>query len=202
MPESNLPVVTEKPVRVSKSGKPLHHYIPSVEKPEHRAMYAFYHSLGKNRTIQKVAKEFGRSVSYISTLSRAFQWQLRIKTTDQEITDPVIAATKDKVDDARRKLVSVVHNITDTLFEMSELSTKVKQNDLEELNDQDLRRAKILVLALQTFGIHIEKPKDMRDLITVLKEITKFNADALSQSTGSGTQEINIDKMQLVIKDD
>jgi hypothetical protein len=180
-------------------------YVPQVEKPVHREMFAYYASLGKNRNLQKVAKQFGKSVELIAAISRAFSWQNRIKLAREQITDPLLIMIKDKVDATRKNLVSVVMEVVDTMSEMVQISRTLKEDGkmTQELAD----RSVVLNQAMRVFGIEITNPKDMKDLILVLKEITKFN-----ESTGKETKEINpqqnveqatqINIAKLVIKDD
>jgi hypothetical protein len=190
-PTENLPEVI-KPKKI-KGG-----YTPAAETAVHRAMFTFYERLGKNRSLPKVAKNFGKSVPFISTLSRCFRWQERIHQHDKEIKDPVVIATQDKVDSSRTKLVTVTHDIVDTLYELSKLSRKIKDSELSELSEADEKRSTVLLVALRIFGVEVSKPKDLRDLISVLKDIVDFQG---SVPEGPQKMEIaNVEKL-LIVKD-
>jgi hypothetical protein len=202
MPElENPPVISKTTTQDPNSETPRKlkgAYVPKAEKAEHRAYYAFYERLGKNRSLPKVAKEFGKSLPFISTLSRAFRWQERIHQNEKEIKDPVVIGTRDKVDSSRTKLVTVVHDVTDTLYELSKLSRKIKDSNEGILSSEDTKRTETLLVALRVFGIEITKPKDLRDLISVLKDIVDFQG---SVPEGSPKIEIgNVEKL-LLIKD-
>jgi hypothetical protein len=199
MPELENPPVISKTDPSSEIPRKLKGaYVPAAEKAEHRAMYVFYEKLGKNRNLPKVAREFGKSVPFISTLSRAFRWQERIHQNEKEIKDPVVIGTKDKVDSSRTKLVTVTHDIVDTLYELSKLSRKIKDSELSELSEVDTKRSEVLLVALRIFGVEVSKPKDLRDLISVLKDIVDFQGSA---PEGPQKMEIaNVEKL-LIVKD-
>lgn len=180
-------------------------YLPQIERPVHREMFAYYASLGNGRNLQKVAKQFGKSVQLIASISRAFGWQDRMKLAQQQITDPLLIMVKDKVDATRKNLVSVVMEVVDTLSEMVQVSQQIKSGGImtQELVD----RTELLNNAMKVFGIEITNPKDMKDLMLVLKEIVRFNEstgrepkEANTQNTVEQATQINISK--LVIKDD
>ena len=172
-------------------------YVPKAEKPEHRAMFNYYEGLGKARSLPRVAREFGKSLPFISTLSRAFRWAERIRGHEKEIRDPVVTATKDKVDASRVKLAAVVGDVTDTLYELSKLSRKIKDSE-NGLSEVDAKRSETLLTALRIFGVEITKPKDLRDLVSTLKDIVDF---AGSVPEGPQKMEIaNVEKL-LIVKD-
>ena len=193
----NPPVVV--PARTDIKG-----YVPAVETAVHRAMFQYYLNMGKDRSLTKVAKQFGKSPSFLANLSRAFQWQDRVLTFEQEIKDPVVTETRDKVDDSRRKLVDVVHDITDTLHQMMVLSKRIK-NSGSEPNEVDKANSRMLIAALQVFGLRIEKPSGLKALVAVLRDIVQFNVESqpsVGKDLSKGPYIGNVEKMALVIKDD
>lgn len=176
--------------------------LPTIEKPEHQDMYKFYESLGKHRTLQKVATQFSKSKSYIQILSRAFGWKHRINAVEYHPIDRVIAETKDQVDDVRRKLIAVVQEITDTLYELMFVAKDVKLGRM----DQDREaRGKQLFQALQIWGFTWKTPGQFKQLISTLREIADFNMAGNNSGgtprVGSATQ-INAENFQLNITDD
>ena len=183
-------------------------YVPAVERSEHRAMYLFYAGLGKDRTLAKVGKHFGKSMAFISNLSRAFNWLARIKTQEMELSDPVVVETKDKVDASRKKLVDVVYEIADTLHELTGISKKIKAGEVKVdsggvVTGVHVDRLNILHTSLKVFGFQVDSAKGVRDLISILREVVKFNVDT-GQATEAGakrTPDVRIDKVQLLIKD-
>lgn len=201
MPELENPPVVQKQTQDPGSEIPRKlkgGYVPKAEKPEHRAMFVFYEKLGKSRSLPRVAKEFGKSVPFVSVLSRAFRWQERIRQNEKEIKDPVVIGTKDKVDSSRTKLVTVTSDIVDTLYELSKLSRKIKDSEVSELSEADAKRSEVLLIALRIFGVEVSKPKDLRDLIQVLKDIVDFQG---SVPEGPQKMEIaNVEKL-LIVKD-
>jgi len=188
-PIENPPVVAKK----------LHGvYVPKAEKSEHRAYYSFYEKLGKTRSLPRVAKEFGKSVAFISTLSRAFRWQERLQQSEKEIKDPVVIGTRSKVDASRVKIVTVVDDVSDTLYEMALLSRKIKASEDGSMAPVDEARALTLLKALRVFGFDINKPRDLRDLISVLKDVVDFQTGEIP--TTLGKTDVHIEKI-LIVKD-
>jgi hypothetical protein len=191
-------VVSGTPVKVEEPRKLRGVHFPKAETVVHRAMYAHYLKLGKTRSLSRVAKEFGKSVAFISTLSRCFRWAERIREQEQAITDPVVAGTLGPVDASRVRLVEVVNDVVETLHELMQVSKKIKASDAEFDGSPEQTRAVILLKALRVFGIEIAKPKDLRDLISVLKDIVEFKAGAIP--TPQGKTDINIEKV-LIVRD-
>ena len=187
-------------------------YVPSWEKPEYRAMFRYYESLGKDRSFRKVQKQFGKSLPFIATLSSTFHWVDRIRQNELLIKDPVIEETKEKIDGVRRRMVTVVDDIVDTLYEVAMLSQKVKLDqridDDGKLPEADLRQAKTLQAALGVYGIKLENPKGIKDLLGILKEVTRFHERSRAESVIPADKNApihidNVDKLQqLVVKDD
>jgi hypothetical protein len=204
---TNLPIVvgqTEKPKTIiqdpnSKIPRKLKGaYVPKAEKPEHVAMYNYYNSLGKSRSLPRVAREFGKSLPFISVLSRAFRWSERIRDHEKKVHDPVVTATQSKVDASRVKLVAVVGDVLDTLHELVLISKKIKASEDGVLAQADLKRTETLLTALRIFGVEVSKPKDLRYLISVLKDIVDFQG---SVPEGPQKMEIaNVEKL-LIVKD-
>ena len=175
---------------------------PQIEKGQHRAMFMFYDQLGADRSLPKVAKEFGVSVTWVANLSRTFGWTNRIKRKELE-EDPVITSTKSSVDSVRTKLVAVVFDVTDTLYELSQLSSKAKLENLEQLNEVDQKKVTTLNTAMRVYGFDLDKPKALRDLLAVLKEVTHFN-DKPPQTSAQprSLTQINAPNAKLIIHDD
>jgi hypothetical protein len=176
-------------------------YVPSEEKPQHKAMFSFYSSLGKKRSISQVAKEFGLSKSFVGTLSRAFQWQERIRRSEEIADDPVIKSVEVKVTDSRKRLVDVVHDIIDTLHELFTIAAVIKR-DNRVPDDKEQARIDTLQVCLRFYGFESKSPKDIRDLVSILKEIMGFGKTTVPPKTGDIKIEgdVNIEQ-SLTIKD-
>jgi len=171
-------------------------YVPAEEKPEHKAMFLFYERLGKIRSIPKVAKEFGKSVSFITTLSRAFKWQERL--IDNIKRDPIVSGTEKHVDSSRLKIIGVINDVIDTLGALALISKNIKITGLETPEDQ--QRVAILTKALHVYGVRITTPKDLRDLVSVLKDIIDFKSGAFQgEQAKVAKSTVNIDKL-LILK--
>ncbi len=196
----NVPALIPKEKPSWRSNK----YVPTVEKAEHRAMFSFYEQLGKDRNFKKVAKEFGKSASLIAILSATFHWVARISQNEAILKDPIIAATKFQVDDVRTKLVTVVHDIADTLYELAMLSKKTKLDQIEKLNETDQKKVASLNTAMGVFGVELKNPKALRDLLAILKEVVRFNDDkpSIPEPASHLTQIHNAAGAQLIIRDD
>ncbi len=169
---------------VSEGGTPN---LPTIESEEYQGMYRYYESLGKTRTLQKVATQYNKSKSFIALLSRAFGWKTRIHAIESRPQDPVVADTKDQVDDVRRKLIEVVQDVTGTLHELMFISKRIKQGQGYKANpeagksslDPDLLgRANQLFDALKIWGFTWKTPSQFKQLVQTLKEITEFNEAA------------------------
>ena len=172
-------------------------YVPDVEKPEHKAMFQYYVNLGKARSLPKVAKEFGKSVAFISTLSRAFGWKDRLVKAGERSIDPVVVSTKSSVDSTRKRMVEVIDDVMDTLHELTLISKKIKASQETEITDADKKRLTVLITALRVYGFEIGKPKDLRDFISTLKDVTGFNDDNIPASISSKT-DIHADRVLIV----
>lgn len=184
---------------VSEGGTPN---LPTIEKPEHQEMYKFYESLGDKRTLQKVATQFNKSKSFIQLLSRAFGWKHRIHAVESRPIDPVIKDTQAQVDDVRRKLVSVVQDVADTLYELMFIAKAQKIGTLDEAGE---KRAVQLYKALSIWGFTWKTPGQFKQLIQTLKEISDFNSSGGNGKGGTrvgNATQINADKFELHITDD
>jgi hypothetical protein len=168
-------------------------YVPKKESSTHRAMFEFYKNLGKIRSLPRVAKHFGKSVPFVSTLSRAFNWQDRLQQSVQ--LDPVVSATSAGMDASRTKIAGFINDITDTLVEMSDLSRKIKTSVTGE-TEEDKKRADVLVRALSVFGVRISTPRDLRDLVAVLREIQDFKSSVPPPVPSKTT--MNIEKAVII----
>lgn len=200
--------MSRKPL--SEGGSPN---LPVIEKPEHQEMYRFYESLGKARTLQKVATQFNKSKSLIQLISRSFSWKQRIQAVETKPIDKVVADTKDQVDDVRIKLIGVVQDVTDTLHELMFISKRIKQGQgyiphaelgMSVIDPQLQSRANQLFDALKIWGFTWKTPGQFKQLISTLKEISEFNSSGNGQPSTkvrSATQ-INADKFELHITND
>lgn len=68
------------------------------ETKEKLEAFEYYYQLGKTRTLEKVAKKFGKNLSTIKRWSRQFDWQKRIDERDRAIAER--AAELKDVEDA------------------------------------------------------------------------------------------------------
>lgn len=154
------------------------------EKKEHRLMFAYYRSLGSSRSLAKVAVEFGKSHGVVRQYSMIFRWAQRLKDEERKefYEDPVVVATKQVVDASRLALANVISEIADTLGQMTGFSKDIKSgmipiNPDGSLNAEYQNKIQALTESLRVFGLVIEKPKDIKDLVAILKDIVKFNTD-------------------------
>lgn len=174
--------------------------LPTIEKSEYQQMYAYYEGLGGNRTLQKVAQHFAKSHAHIAVLSRAFDWRGRIARADSLPKDPVIIEVKNKIDESRKNLVAVVHEVVDTLHELMYISKAIKGGkETDELKQRETQLQK----ALSVWGFEWKNPKDFASLVRTLREIKDFNVgDNAKSLAGLQAQQFNIDEFNLTIKDD
>jgi hypothetical protein len=176
-------------------------YMPQIEKPEYVQMYEFYESLGKARSYSKVASQFSKSKSFIALIARNFSWKHRVTAAEKKPEDTVVTETKGQVDEARRKLVAVVNDVVDTLYELMFVAKDAKRGRVTEENEA---RAAQLMRSLAIWGFTWKSPSQFRQLITTLKEIIIFNEGPKS---GGGQKIINptqtnIEKFELHITDE
>lgn len=166
-------------------------------------MFVFYEQLGKDRNFDKVAKEFGKSTSFVSILSRRFQWMERVRQNDKVSTDPIVALTKPQVDKVRTQLVTVVADIADTLHELALISTRIKLDSIQSMSAADQAKVNSLNAAMSVFGVELKNPRALKDLLAVLKEVTRFNDDDGKASSGADRRtQIHAPNATLIIKDD
>ncbi len=174
--------------------------LPKIEKPAYQQMYAYYQGMGSNRSLTKVAQHFNKSKNYMGLLARAFNWRERITKFENTPRDPVVMAVIDKIDESRKNLVEVVHEVVDTLHELMYISKGIRGG---KFNDEVEARQIQLVQALQVWGFDWKTPKDFTALVKTLKEVKDFNADDNSKNlAGLHAQQFNIDEFNLVVKDD
>lgn len=176
--------------------------LPKVEKQEFQEMFAFYDGLGKGRTLRKVSEQFGKSLPYISMISRAFKWRERLERMEAFPIDPLISKIKPQTEDTRVKLATIVNEVVDTLHELSFIAKSMKRGVAPD--EYNARRDQ-LIAALQVWGFEWKSPRSLKELVDTLKEIVNFN----EQGPGSGNkttvnhpQQINVKEFKLVIKDD
>lgn len=179
------------------------YYAPALETTEHKEMFAYYASLGPARTLAKVARQFGKSVSLVGTISRAFKWRERLIQAEREVTDPIVKLTQTQVNDSRLKMVFVINDITDTLHQLAYISQQIKETDEDESIKQYGPKIKRLTRALETYGITIKSARDLKDLVATLKDVLTFNEDMVAKKVeGDINTQVNVEEMKLVIKDD
>jgi len=173
---------------------------PKVEKPEYQQMYAYYQSLGMNRSFSKVAQHFNKSKNMIGLIRRGFDWRGRITKFESTPQDVLVIASTGKIDSVRHNIIEVVHEITDTLHELMYISKGIRDG---KFDDEIQERQRRLVQALGIWGFEWKGPKDLSSLIKTLKEVKDFNAADHSKSlAGLHAQQFNIDEFNLVVKDD
>ena len=173
-------------------------YLPQIEKPEYLEMYNFYESLGKDRSFSKVAAQFAKSKSFIALISRSFSWKHRIAAAERKPEDQVVLETRGQVDDSRKKLVAVVNDVVDTLYELMFIAKDVKLGRFDEAREA---RATQLNQSLSIWGFTWKSPAQFRQLITTLKEVISFN-EASKGSVGPrvvNPTQVNVEKFELNI---
>jgi hypothetical protein len=180
-------------------------YLPQTETPEYEKMYEFYRGLGPKRSLQQVAKQFGKSIQYMGSISRAFDWRDRIDRLEpKQSTDPVVVENRKKINQTRRRLVGVVHEITDVLSELAILSKEIRRDDApENFTPTQEQRIKKLRTALGIYGFEWKSVKDMRDLLKVMQEVVQFNSvQEAEDATRTARSGIKIDKAVLLVNEE
>ena len=176
--------------------------LPKVEKQEFQEMFAFYEGLGKGRTLRKVSEQFGKSLPYISMISRAFKWRERLERMESLPIDPLVSKIKPQTDDTRTKLATIVNDVVDTLHELAFISKAIKRG--QPPAEYEMRRVQLLA-ALGTWGFEWKSPKSFKELVDTLKEVVQFNDHGPgggNKTTVNHPQQINVKEFKLVIKDD
>ena len=192
-------------MRLRKNTSSEPYYSPVVETDTHKEMFAYYSSLGKERSLVKVAKQFGKSTSLISAIARAFKWRERLLQAQREITDPVVKLAEAQIADSRTKLIFVINDITDTLYQFASISRSIKDGE-DDPALQDRRKISRLKHALEIYGVSIKNSKDLKDLVGALKDVVKFNESEISAGVdGKGSTfntQVNADEVHFHIVDD
>jgi len=165
-------------------------------------MFAFYDSLGNGRTLKKVSEQFGKSLPYVSIISRSFKWRERIERMESLPIDPLIHKLRPQTDDSRTKLSTVVNDVVDTLHEMAFISKSIKRG---QASPEYLARLTQLQEALAVWGFEWKSPRSLKELADTLKEVINFNTPqpgSGNKTTVSNPQQINVKEFKLIIKDD
>jgi hypothetical protein len=178
-------------------------YLPQSETPEYEKMFEFYKNLGSKRSLQLVAKEFGKSIQYMGSISRAFEWRDRVdKLEPKQSTDPVVVENRKKINQTRRRLVGVVHEITDVLADLAILSKEIRRDDAPaEPTPTQVARMQKLRNALGIYGFEWKSVKDMRDLLKVMQEVVQFNSVQEAEEVTHKSR-ISIDKAVLLVNEE
>lgn len=201
-PEPVIPVVEPEVVEDNQAvsdvteKKKCGQYFPVEEDSHAREMYEYYEILGRGRTLHEVARHFGKSVSTIALISRQYGWKSRARTADGLI-DPVREESRGPVDDARLKLVKVVNEVADTLYQIMFIAKACKNGKMTSESEEKLER---LQKSLGLWGFKWKSPSDFKALIDTLKQVMDFNAEAKSKVPAKATQ-INAERFELHIKD-
>ncbi len=197
-------VSTATPNLPAKRTKTLPRY-PKYERPEYQKMYAYYQGLGPGRSLRRVAQEFHKAACTVSLISRAFEWQLRLKQNLDLINDPFSMLAKPGVEKARQDVVNLLCEVTTIFAEMTDLAKIIRLSGVGELREDQKLRKKSLINALDVFGVQIRTPKDFRDIVATLKDVMDFNkkqdVDAVTHK-GNTENKVLINEMNLTIKDD
>lgn len=174
-------------------------YLPKNESEVYQQMYSYYESLGDSRSLQRVAEKFRKSRSAIALVARAFQWADRIENAHKKAAqDPLLTQNKPKIDSTRKKLISVVEEVADTLHEIGLISRAMKRG---ELTPEQQVRLDQLHVALSVWGFEWKSPKDFRSLMQTLREVKEFAEEPAGKSAPTNATQINTEKFELHIKD-
>jgi len=171
-------------------------YFTQKETDQNREMYEYYESLGRSRTLHKVSERFSKSSSTIALLSRQYGWKDRARVADG-FGDPVREESRDPVDDARKKLVKVVNEIADTLYEIMFIAKACKTDKMTTASEEKLER---LQRSLKLWGFEWKSPSAFKALVETMKQVMDFNIEVKGKVPVKATQ-TNIEKFELHIKD-
>jgi len=171
-------------------------YFPVKETDKNYEMYDYYESLGRSRTLYKVAKHFNKSYSTITLLSRQYGWKDRVRAADG-FGDPVREESREPVDDARRKLVKVVNEVADTLYEIMFIAKACKAGRMTTASEEKLER---LQRSLRLWGFDWKSPSAFKALVETMKQVMDFNVEAKGKVPAKATQIIT-EKFELNIRD-
>ena len=166
------------------------------EPPEVQEMYAYYEGLGPGRTLYKVKKRFPQSRSTIHELSSEYKWVRRAKAFDRS-QDPVRDVVREPIDKSRKKLTSIVSEITDTLHEIMFIAKACKHGQMTQEHEVKLE---LLQRSLKLWGFEWKNPSSFKSLVETLKQIMDFHKETGSKVPAKATQ-TNIEKFELHIKD-
>jgi len=171
-------------------------YFPKQETDQNREMYEYYESLGRSRTLYKVSERFSKSSSTIALLSRQYGWKDRARVADG-FGDPVREKSREPVDDARLKLVKVVNEVADTLYEIMFIAKACKAGKMTTIFEEKLER---LQRSLKLWGFDWKSPSAFKALVETMKQVMDFNIEAKGKVPARATQ-INAEKFELHISD-
>ena len=171
-------------------------FFPAKEPSEVQEMYAYYEGLGPGRTLYKVGKQFPRSRATIHLLSGQYGWVKRAKAFDRA-QDPVRDVVREPIDKSRKKLTSIVEEITDTLHEIMFIAKACKRGQMTPEHEIKLG---LLQKSLKLWGFEWKNPSSFKSLVETLKQIMDFHKESNSKVPAKATQ-INAEKFELHIKD-
>jgi hypothetical protein len=171
-------------------------YFPVKETNKNYEMYAYYEGLGRSRTLNKVAQHFGKSYSTMTMLSRQYGWKDRVRAADG-LGDPVREQSREPVDDARLKLVKVVNEVADTLYEIMHIAKACKAGRMTTASEEKLER---LQRSLKLWGFDWKSPSAFKALVETMKQVMDFNAEVKNRVPAKATQ-TNIETFELHIQD-
>lgn len=172
-------------------------YFPREETDHSSEMYEYYESLGRWRTLHKVAKHFNTSYSTVSLLSSRYGWKDRALSTER-LRDVVVDESREPIDDARRKLVRVVNEVSDTLYEIMFIAKACKEGKMTLELEEKLER---LRRSLSLWGFDWKSPTSFKALIETLKQVVDFNAEVRSKVQAKAATQIRAEKFELHIRD-
>jgi len=171
-------------------------FFPVEEADNVHEMYEYYESLGKRRTLSKVAVQFQKSHSTLAVLSGKYGWVDRAKAFDRA-QDPVQDEVRGPIDKSRKKLADVVSEITDTLHEIMFIARACKHGRMTPEQESKLVN---LQKSLRLWGFEWKNPSSFKSLVETLKQITDFYKETVSKVPAKATQ-TNIEKFELHIRD-
>ncbi len=81
----------------------------TTEQPHHERAFEYYYALGEKRSYEKVATEFGVSLSTVKLWGKSFRWKERIRERDIEVARQMASRTIGEEVSHRERNLQIVH---------------------------------------------------------------------------------------------
>lgn len=174
-PVSSAVVVREKRKKVP----------PQKETEEHRKMRAAYLAMGRDRSVAKVAAQFGYNYLTVQRVAKAFGWYEDAKDRDGALNDAFVEEHRAHVNKARKLMFFSIVKDIEVMAARRGISMGVNRN-LMDLNDEQMKKvvAKLDKKKEMRQYLHIDSYKEMNDLINALRKVVyEWQPSELSPAT-------------------